>query len=604
MRRLVRLVLACALFACAALVPAVPASADAFGPHIPLTSFGPPGDPDFPAGFHDVVYNPSSGQYLLVFIGGTTADTDDVYGQLLDGGGNPVGMPFRISETSMGEDFFDPATVSYNPENHEYLVAWAFEDDQIFARRVTAAGAPVGPEVPVSGIQSDIETQEIAYSPVTHEYLISWKAFSDGRVFVQRLTPELAPVGPDDLEVGGSADLTVDDALGLAYNATNSEYFIVFLARSATGLDGEEVYAQRLGLDAAPIGGDDVQISEMGPDGNGSFEAAPPSVAWNSRANQYLVTWHGDDDSGGLVDNEREAFGQLLTAEATQIGSDDFRISDMGADGDTQAGAFRPRVFYDANGDQYFLAWHGDDVGGAILNDEFEVYGQYMAPDGTQIGNNDFRITESLPDADPATNASRPSIAYSTASCDYLVAYMNGNPSNDDHWEVGGRRVSAPACPVPPPVPPPPPPTVTPDLVAPVISDFRAAPRVIATPARRGRRGSRPRRTTLRYSLSEAATVRFTLQRRTRGRRVAGVCRKQNRRNRSRPRCVRWVRVGRRFSQQGQAGANRRLLGPGTVGRRKLAAGRYRVLAIATDAAGNRSARKTARLLVVRQRRR
>jgi hypothetical protein len=518
---------------------------------------------------------------------------------LVDGGGNPVGTPFLISETSMPEDEFEPATVSYNPENHEYLVAWAFDDEQVFARRVTAAGAPIGPEVPVSALQSDIETQEIAYSPVAHEYLIAWKAFSAGRVFVQRMTPDLAPVGPDDLEVGGSADLTVNDALGLAYNATNREYFIVFQASSATGMDGQEVYAQRLGLDAAPIGGDDVQISEMGPDGNASFTAAPPSVAWNSRANQYLVTWHGDDDSGGLVDNEREAFGQLLTAEATQIGADDFRISDMGADGDTQAEAFRPRVFYDANGDQYFLAWHGDDIGGAIVDSELEIYGQYMAPDGTQIGTNDFRITESLPDGDIATTASRPSIAYSTASCDYLVAYMNGSPSNDNHWEVGGRRVSAPACPAPPPPPPPP---LVQDLTAPVISGFRARPRVISTPARRARRGSRPRRTTLRYTLSEAATVRFTLQRKTRGRRVAGRCRKANRRNRRRPACVRWVKVGRTFTQQGIAGANRKRLGPGTVRRRKLAAARYRVLAIATDAAGNRSARRTARLRVVRQR--
>jgi hypothetical protein len=232
------------------------------------------------------------------------------------------------------------------------------------------------------------------------------------------------------------------------------------------------------------------------------------------------------------------------------------------------------------------------------LDEEFEIYGQYMTPDGTQIGNNDFRISESLPDGDLATTASRPAIAYSTASCDYLVAFMNGSPSNDVHWEVGGRRVSAPAC----PAPPPPPPIVT-DF-APVISNFRAVPRVISTPARRARRGNRPRRTRLRYSLSEDATVRFTLQRRTRGRRVAGSCRKQNRRNRSRPRCVRWVQVGRRFTQQGTAGANRKRLGPGTVRKRKFAAGRYRVLAIATDAAGNRSVRRSARLRVVRQRRR
>lgn len=596
MNHSMRLALACALCALAVLVPASAASADAFGPQIPLTSFGPPGDPEFPAGFHDVVYNPSTGQHLLVFIGGTTADTDDVYGQLLDGSGNPVGTPFRISETSLGNDFFDPATVSYNPENHEYLVAWAFNDVTIFARRVSAAGAPLGPEVPVSAVQTDIETQEIAYSPVTHEYLIAWKALNDGRIFVQRMTPELAPVGADDLEVGGSADVRVDDAFGLTYNATSREYLVVFQASSDTALDGQEVYAQRLGLDAAPVGGDDVQISEMGPDANANFTAAPPSVAWDSRLNQYLVVWHGDDDSGGLVDNEREVFGQLLSAELTQIGADDFRISDMGSDTNTNAGAFRPRVVYDANGDQYFVAWHGDDIGGAIVNDEFEIYGQYLTPDGTQIGNNDFRISESLPDGDVTTNASRPAISYSTASCDYLVAFMTGNPSNDDTWELAGRRVSAPACPPPPPPPP------TPDTTAPVVSGLRVAPKLIASSfgAMPSQKTKRPRRTTVRYRLSENATVRFTLQRKTRGRRVSGRCRKETRLNRARPRCTRWVKVGRAFTQRGNAGANRKVLRARTVGRRKLAPGRYRILARATDAAGNRSASKSARFRVVR----
>jgi hypothetical protein len=42
----------------------------------------------------------------------------------------------------------------------------------------------------------------------------------------------------------------------------------------------------------------------MGPDEDNDFTANPPSVAWNSRMNQYLVAWHGDDNSGGLVDEE------------------------------------------------------------------------------------------------------------------------------------------------------------------------------------------------------------------------------------------------------------------------------------------------------------
>jgi len=587
-----RFALVATLSALAALIPASAASADAFGPQVPLTSVGTPGDADFPAGFHDVAYNPATGQYLLVFVAATTATTDDVYGQFVDASGNPVGPSFRISETSLNEDEFDPTSVIVNPETNEYLVAWGFNDTTIFVRRLAANGTPLGSELPVSAVQSDIEGQALAYSPVSHEYLVAWKALSAGRVFAQRLTSTAVQVGPDDAVVGGSAALTVDDAMDVVYNATSQEYLVVFNAEPASG--DEEVYGQRLGLDASQIGVDDFQISDMGPPANATYQAAPPSVAWNSTLNQYLVGWQGDDDTPPLVNNELEVFGQLLAADGTPIGVDDFRISDMGVDGTTQPGAFRPRIHYDANGRQYFLAWHGDDITGSLVDNEYEVYGQYLAPDGAQIGNNDFRISENPPDGTVNTSGTRPAIAYNSAICNYLVAFMSGSsPSGAGDWEVAGRRVSAPPCPPPPPPPPLPP---APDTTAPSLTRLRVSPKLISAsvgvlPAQRRR--ALPRRTTLRYSLSEDATVRFTLQRKTRGRRVSGRCRKATRRNRGRPRCTRWVNVGSAFRQQGKAGANRKVVGPRTVRRRRFVPGGYRVLARATDAAGNRSARRS-----------
>jgi hypothetical protein len=50
----------------------------------------------------------------------------------------------------------------------------------------------------------------------------------------------------------------------------------------------------------------------MGPDGNASFDAGNPAVAYNPSADEYLVVWEGDDDTGTLVDEEVEIFGQLL----------------------------------------------------------------------------------------------------------------------------------------------------------------------------------------------------------------------------------------------------------------------------------------------------
>jgi acid phosphatase type 7 len=164
----------------------------------------------------------------------------------------------------------------------------------------------------------------------------------------------------------------------------------------------------------------------------------------------------------------------------------------------------------------------------------------------------------------------------------------------------------APVAPVaPPPVAPVAlPPGPPEDLVAPLISGLRLFPkrfmagsRGTAPAAGRARRGA-----TFRYTLSEAATVRFSIRRRSEGRRVGGVCRPRTPENlKSRP-CIRYRRVGR-FEQSGVAGANtRRFLG--RIGTRQLRPGAFRAALVATDAAGNRSSPQSESFTIVRPPRR
>jgi Ca2+-binding RTX toxin-like protein len=112
-------------------------------------------------------------------------------------------------------------------------------------------------------------------------------------------------------------------------------------------------------------------------------------------------------------------------------------------------------------------------------------------------------------------------------------------------------------------------PGATADTVAP-----RFVGRVRAVPARfRVRRAG----TSFRYALSEAATVTFTIQRRSRGRR--------------------WRRVGA-FRTRAAAGANRTRFN-GRLRRKKLKPGPYRALVAAVDDAGNASRRARVRLKVL-----
>ncbi len=91
----------------------------------------------------------------------------------------------------------------------------------------------------------------------------------------------------------------------------------------------------------------------------------------------------------------------------------------------------------------------------------------------------------------------------------------------------------------------------------------------------------------LRYSLDEAATVELVFGRRVTGRRSGGKCKPQARRGR---RCAFYKRV-RASTVESAQGVNLVPLRPEIA----RTAGRYRVVATATDAAGNRSlsARKT-----------
>jgi hypothetical protein len=85
------------------------------------------------------------------------------------------------------------------------------------------------------------------------------------------------------------------------------------------------------------------------------------------------------------------------------------------------------------------------------------------------------------------------------------------------------------------------------------------------------------------YSLSEAATVRFTLEKKTAGRKVGGKCVAQTAKNRKHTHCAKFKAVGNDFGGPGNAGADTAGLPPG----RKLGPGTYRLTVKATDVAGN-----------------
>lgn len=90
------------------------------------------------------------------------------------------------------------------------------------------------------------------------------------------------------------------------------------------------------------------------------------------------------------------------------------------------------------------------------------------------------------------------------------------------------------------------------------------------------------------YTLSEAATVSFQLEKKTPGRKVGGKCVKQTPKNKTKKPCPRFKKIGAKFNGPGKKGANTATLPNG----KKLKPGTYRLTMTATDAAGNKTTKK------------
>ncbi len=299
----------------------------------------------------------------------------------------------------------------------------------------------------------------VAYNSTNNQYLVVWTGddnvgdlVDDEReIFGQLLDAATgANVGAIGFRISDGGG-TGNPSYGAwdpsaVYNSADNQYLVVWEADDPDGglVDGEfEIFGQLLNAaTGAEVGTNDFRISDMGGTGNsewGVFEL--PRVAYNSTDNQYLVVWSGRDGAP-----EFEIYGQRLAATGAEVGTNDFRISDMGGTGDSDYGAYRPFVAYNSTDNQYLVVWYGDDNVGGLVSDEYEIFGQLLAPTGAELGANDFRISDMGGTANTNFAASLPSVAYNSTDNQYFVVWTgddNVGDLVDDEREIFGQLLDA-----------------------------------------------------------------------------------------------------------------------------------------------------------------
>lgn len=165
----------------------------------------------------------------------------------------------------------------------------------------------------------------------------------------------------------------------------------------------------------------------MGEDGQTSYLAHDPAVAYNPYSDRYLVVWFGNEVFDVVSGYLMEVFGQQLGydefSNLANIESNDFQISHLGMSRYDIGRVLFPEVAYNTHNRNYLIVWRGDYDNPPLVPTEYELYGQVMDYKGNLYDPKEFRLSETGVDGDLNSDVLSTSVAAGLHNS-YLVVWF------------------------------------------------------------------------------------------------------------------------------------------------------------------------------------
>jgi len=425
----------------------------------------------------DVVYSATWAHYLVVWSGdnnvGDLVDEEyEIYGQLIDDtGAEKGGDDFRISDMGPdGENDFDAVfpAVAYNATNDMFLVVWEGDDDngglvdnktEIFGQQLagmTAAATGTDFRISMTGNNNDPNSDAtgpaIAADPANNQFLVVWHAnpntpplaFRETEIYGQYISGESGPpAGGGQFRISGFGDDdgTINDSANNAattYIPALDQFLVTWLATEQLDDQGSresEIFGQGIGAGSRILNGNNFRISSMGPDGSNSYGPLTRPTVTAATSGAAIVCWSSDDDRFGLINDEREIFGQQLQfVEQPELweetGGDDFRISEAGNDGDNLTDAFVPAVAYNSTDNSYLVVWETSGTDDNSVNERLFA-NRIDATSGARLHPDDLQVTPNTGATNSRKENANPTAIYNPIENEFLIAWTGNQRQGD-----------------------------------------------------------------------------------------------------------------------------------------------------------------------------
>jgi hypothetical protein len=215
-----------------------------------------------------------------------------------------------------------------------------------------------------------------------------------------------------------SAEDNIKHLPSIAFNSKHNEYLVVWHTEWTIGT--RDIRAQRVSTLGTLLGNEFVVYS------SDTKDSAQPSVAYDPVNDRYLVTFIYDASGNGT---DWDLYGRLIPWDGPSSSLTEFPIIAWASS------QWNPKVVYAGTQQEFLVVWNNTVASGTP---PAYISGKRIRPDGSFFGaGSDWSVSES------GVNLINPNLSYNVARNEYLVVWDRVG-SSDDIWGVRLRGDAVP----------------------------------------------------------------------------------------------------------------------------------------------------------------